>query len=177
HGSGVRATAGHFSVAEGTVVNWTMSVARLIRKRLFREYVRWPSPGEQSEISTAWEKEKSLRKVIGGIDGSHMKIPAPPEHQQLAYYNYKKFYSIILLAIVDNRGLFRWICSGCAGSCGDSGVLQNTKFYKAAQREQSKPVDERRIFANGACVLGDSAFAEGPWMRTPFTLPSSREQR
>ncbi|CAN0427790.1 unnamed protein product, partial [Ectocarpus sp. 8 AP-2014] len=61
HGSAVRATAGHFNIAEGTVVNWTMSVARPIMKRLFREYVRWPSPEEQSEISRAWEKEKSLR--------------------------------------------------------------------------------------------------------------------
>lgn len=117
------------------------------------------------------------RNVIGGIDGSHIKIPGPDEALLLAYYNYKKFYSIILLAIVDNRGLFRWFTSGAAGSCGDSGVLQATSFYRRAQAELKKPASERRIFADGTCILGDSAFAEGPWMRTPFTLPSSRVER
>lgn len=117
------------------------------------------------------------RNVIGGIDGSHIKIPGPEEDLLLAYYNYKKFYSITLLAIVDNRGLFRWFTSGAAGSCGDSGVLQATSLYKRAQAELTKPAKERNIFADGSCILGDSAFSEGPWLRTPFTLPSSRVER
>lgn len=119
----------------------------------------------------------SNRNVIGAIDGSHIKIPGPEDDLLLAYYNYKKYYSIILLAIVDNRGLFRWFASGCAGSCGDSGVLQATDLYKDAQEELTKPAAERKIFADGACILGDSAFAEGPWLRTPFTMPIPRVER
>ncbi|MEM9872624.1 MAG: toprim domain-containing protein, partial [Pseudomonadota bacterium] len=36
--------------------------------------------------------------VIGAIDGSHIRIPAPKLDLQSQYYNYKQFYSIILLA-------------------------------------------------------------------------------
>lgn len=84
---------------------------------------------------------------------------------------------MILLAIVDNRGLFRWICSGCAGSCGDSGVFQSTEFYRLAQAELAKPAAECALFNNDAYILGDSAFSEGPWLRIPFTIPGSRAQR
>lgn len=100
-----------------------------------------------------------LRNVIGAIDGTHIKV-SPPEALQRAYYNYKHFYSISLLAIVDNEGLFRWFCTRAPGSCGDSGVLKHTHFFHAAQAERTKPAAARRILANGAVIFGDSAFAE-----------------
>ncbi|CAN0329875.1 unnamed protein product, partial [Ectocarpus sp. 4 AP-2014] len=56
-GRRVRETAGHFDIAEGTVVSWTMAVARLVMERLKR-YVSWPSPEEQRHIAKEWEKEK-----------------------------------------------------------------------------------------------------------------------
>lgn len=61
-GQGVRATAGHFDIAEGTVVDWTLSVANLVIKRLYSECVRWPDAEEQQEISKDWEAEKGLRQ-------------------------------------------------------------------------------------------------------------------
>lgn len=117
------------------------------------------------------------RGVVGAIDGSHIKILAPEDTLQLAYYNYKHFYSISLIAIVDNEGMFRWFCSGAPGACGDSGVLRETAFFRMVEEEQSKPVGERVLLANGACILGDSAFAESPWMRTPIPKPKTREER
>ena len=57
----MRDTAGHFDLAEGTVVNWTMEVLRLILDRLFEREIRWPSPDEQRAMYTEWEGEKMLR--------------------------------------------------------------------------------------------------------------------
>lgn len=78
---------------------------------------------------------------------------------------------------MDNEGLFRWFCSGAPGSCGDNGVLQHTQLFHAAQEERTKPAAERRVLANGAVILGDSAFAESDWMRTPILKPTSRAKR
>ena len=44
--------------------------------------------------------------MVGAIDGSHIPISAPCEAAQRSYYNYKGFFSVVLLAIVDNEGLF-----------------------------------------------------------------------
>ena len=113
---------------------------------------------------------------MGAIDGTHIKV-SPPEALPKAYYNYKHFYSITLLSIVDNEGLFRWFCSGAPGSCGDSGILQHSQFFNAAEAERTKPAATRRVLANGAVILGDSAFAESDWMRTPILKPITRAER
>lgn len=90
------------------------------------------------------------RKVIGGIDGSHIRLIASDEEDiPYAYQNFKKYMSIVLLGVVDNSGSFRWFCSGTPGSCTDSGVLQATKFYRSAQEDHAKPVGERKFFADG----------------------------
>jgi len=120
---------------------------------------------------------RESRKVIGAIDGSHIKILAPEDSLQTAYYNYKGWYSISLVAIVDNKGLFRWFCSGAPGSCGDSGVFRDTDFHHKAEEEQSLPEDQRVLIANGACILGDSAFREMPWLRTPIDKAATRPER
>lgn len=62
-GCTVRQTALHFKLSEGTVSQVTLEVAKLAEERLKGEYVHWPSLSEQEEISTQWEREKSLRLV------------------------------------------------------------------------------------------------------------------
>lgn len=96
---------------------------------------------------------RSSRKVVGAIDGSHIRIPATKLDLQSQYYKYKGFYSIVLLATCDNRGMFRWIASGAPGSSGDSGVLQECPFYRKIIEEQALPEEELSIFADGACIL------------------------
>lgn len=83
----------------------------------------------------------------------------------------------MLLAIVDHRGMFRWFASGAPGSCGDNGIFQKCPFYRRVLEDQALPQDERVVVADGACILGDSAFAESDWMRTPINAPSSRRER
>lgn len=117
------------------------------------------------------------RNIIGAIDGSHIRIRSPGPLKDVPYYNYKHIYSIVLLAIVDNVGMFRWFAFGAPGSCGDSGVFQRCHFYRDIVEEMSGPAGERELVANGACLLGDSAFAEMPWMWTPVSDPKTREER
>lgn len=73
--------------------------------------------------------------------------------------------------------MFRWFCSGQPGACGDSGVLKDTDFFARVEAEQEDPAESRQFLYDGACILGDSAFAESPWMRTPIAKPSTRAQR
>lgn len=54
------------------------------------------------------------RKVIGAIDGSHIKIPAPDEANLASYYNYKK----VILSC--SRGVI-----GIQGSEGRSLILSS----------------------------------------------------
>ena len=119
-----------------------------------------------------------LRKVIGVIDASHIKISPPPKSLRSQYCNFKQFYSVVLLAVVDNDGFFRWLYSGSPGSRRDNALFRKTSLLKKIQKEedQALPQSERVLLTDGACLLADSAFAESSWMRTPVPSASTRRE-
>ena len=80
-----------------------------------------PFPTEKSWIEGArrFEERWNFPHCIGAIDGKHVTIEAPPNSGSL-YFNYKKSFSIVLLAVVDADYLFTAVDIGSYGSSSDS---------------------------------------------------------
>ena len=51
------------------------------------------------------------------------------------YYNYKGFFSVVLPAVVGANAEFIFADVGCQGRISDGGVLRNSQFYKALERD------------------------------------------
>ena len=64
----------------------------------------------------------------GALDGKHIHI-VPPPHSGAQYYNYKKIYSIILMALVNANYELIFVDVGKNGRISDGGVIESTKFY------------------------------------------------
>ena len=66
------------------------------------------------------------------VDGCHIPIKRPPGGQESCkeYHNFKNFYSIVLLALVDANYHFVWGSCGFLGNSHDSVILQSTSFWK-----------------------------------------------
>ena len=69
---------------------------------------------------------------IGAADGKHIAIKHPKDPGS-EYYNYKGFFSIVLLAVVDYDYRFLYVDAGCQGRISDGGVYRNSSFYGALQ--------------------------------------------
>lgn len=58
---------------------------------------------------------------LGALDGTHISI-TPPMGFETDYFNYKKFHSIIMLAVVDANLRFTYVNVGAPGRCNDASV-------------------------------------------------------
>jgi hypothetical protein len=97
---------------------------------------------------------------VGAIDGKHIAVKQPPGSGS-DFYNYKRFYSVILFALVDGNYNFLYVNVGSNGRASDGAVFQNSALYKGFN-ENTLNVPEDHV------VLGDSAFPLKPWLMKPY---------
>ena len=88
------------------------------------------TPEEWLSIAQLFEDRWQMPNCIGAADGKHIQI-LHPKHSGSQFYNYKGFYSIVLMAIVDADYNFIFADVGCQGRISDGGVFRNSSFWKA----------------------------------------------
>ena len=64
------------------------------------------------------------------MDGKHAALQAPAKSESYCF-NYKNYFSIVLLALVDADYKFTYIDVGCNGRVPDDGVLKNSTLNEA----------------------------------------------
>ncbi|XP_037931000.1 putative nuclease HARBI1 [Teleopsis dalmanni] len=107
-------------------------------------------------------------QCISAIDGCHIEV-RPRKSEAVDYYNYKGWYSVVLLAAVDYRCRFMYINIGCPGRCNDSQIFEKSKLKQHHMKPMMK---EFCVEINGVCVppllLGDSAFRFSDILMKPY---------
>ena len=66
------------------------------------------------------------------VNGSHLPIKCPNHGAQAMkqYFNFKGFYSIVLMALVDAEYWFIWASVGAPGNTHDSTLLHSTDLWR-----------------------------------------------
>lgn len=74
---------------------------------------------------------------LGAVDGRHIRIRKPPKSGS-RFFNYKKFFSIVLQAVVDVNYRFMFIDVGSAGGQSDGGIFTVSEFFQAVDEGHLK---------------------------------------
>ena len=128
-------------------------------------------------FSTRW----NFPNCVGAIDGKHVMIKAPPNSSSL-FHNYKGFFSIVLMALVDADYRFIYVDVGDFGSNGDSGIFRNCplgKNFKDGNLDVPAPKRIPGWPQGGAlphCIVGDEAFPLRMDLMRPFPRGKKEKQ-
>ena len=90
-------------------------------------YTPVPSEDKSKSIADDFYESWNFPNCIGATDGKHVMIQCPFNSGSL-FYNYKSYFSIMLLAVAPANYRFIMVDVGAYGSSNDSGVLNHTTF-------------------------------------------------
>lgn len=134
----------------------------------------FPSTREDCiKSATDMESQWQFPYAFSAVDGCHLPIKCPPggKESNKEYHNFKEFYSIVLMALVDADYRFIWASSGIPGNTHDSMIFQSTDLYNRIV--SGKTLIDSGFIEGGVrldpIILGNSAFGVKPWLMKPFT--------
>lgn len=137
------------------------------------KHTAFPAMTEErwNNISNGFEKNANFPNCIGAIDGKHIRVKKPNKSGSL-YYNYKHYFSIVLLAVCDADYKFTCIDVGAYGKCSDSSIFKNSILYKKLINTNLRIPEKKPISANGIpmpyVIVGDEAFGLSENLMRPY---------
>ena len=164
-----------FRIASSTISKFVPKVCNAIYCVLEEEYLKTPKSSEDwIKIAEDFEEKWQFPHAVGAIDGKHINIRAPPNTGS-EYFNYKKYFSIVLLAVADADARFIAFDLGAAGSQSDGGIFKYGSLGKICKLE-SFPQQSKighRVSAIPYFLLGDEAFALDANLMKPYPYRSA----
>ena len=113
-----------------------------IVKTLMQEAMPLLTEEQWKAISAEFLQRTGFPNCIGAIDGKHIQIQAPANSGSL-YFNYKKTFSTVLLALVDAQYNFIAVDVGSYGKNSDGGILAHSNLGEALENGTFRlPPDE-----------------------------------
>ena len=172
-GESYHSLAFQFRVPHNTISLLVKEVCESIVEEFQAEVICTPTnAAEWKELADRFYSRWQLPHCLGAIDGKHVAIKCPSESGSV-YHNYKGFFSIILLAVVDADYKFIWADVGANGATSDCAVFNRSTMRAAIEAETigfppQEPLphdDEDTPFF----IVGDDAFPLRTWLMKPFS--------
>lgn len=130
----------------------------------------------EKQFSAFW----NFPNCIGALDGKHVIIQAPKKSGSL-YFNYKKTFSIVLLALVGADYKFIAVDIGSYGKNSDGGIFSRSALGKGLQNN-TLDIPDAKILPGMQeplphVIVGDEAFPLKQYLLRPYPGTSLLEDQ
>ncbi|KAM7311775.1 protein ALP1-like [Ixodes scapularis] len=161
----------HFRRGHNTISTIVHEVCLAIYSALKDDFLKVPSTrAEWKQIAQKYEDLWQFPDCVGALDGKHV-APMPPHDSGAQFRNYKGFFSIVLMALVDAELNFVFVDVGRNGRMNDSGIWGACKLKEALEKEPSILPDAqvlpRSTQAAPYVIVGDEGFGLKPYLMRP----------
>ena len=180
-GDNISIIALEYRIGESTCYKIIKETCRIIFQILSPLYLKAPSEQLWQDIADGFLHDWNLPNCCGAIDGKHVHIRAPPNSGYL-YFNYKKSFSLILLAVCNYKYEFTLFDIGAVGSESDGGVFARSELGKRMrQKKLNLPLNANRLPGTNIEVpfffVGDDAFEMTPNLMKPYSRNNLEEKQ
>ena len=173
-GDGFRSLSQQFRIGLSTAREIVKETCKAIIIALQDQYLSTPTSREEwLAIAKEFQERWHFPHCLGAIDGKHIRMIQPPRSGSY-FYNYKGYYSIVLLAIANGEYEFTYVDIGAEGKCSDGGTWRKCTFHEYLYNPQNPlniPPPEQLIGINRIMpyvLVGDDAFRMTQNLLKPF---------
>ena len=118
----------NFLVSNSAISNLMKEVSQAIIDEFRAEFVKSPRTKEEwLRIAESFKLLWNFHHTLGALDGKHIRVKKPPQSGS-SYHNYKKYFSLLMLALVDAEYKFLWYDIGTPGSCSDAQIWNGSEL-------------------------------------------------
>lgn len=130
-----------------------------------------PTPELLLRAANSFASIWNFPNCVAAIDGKHITIQAPAGSGSL-FFNYKKTFSIVLLALVDADYRFIAVDVGGYGKNSDGGIFSDSNIGKKLKNGTFGMPKDRPVIENGKAlpyvIVGDEAFPCKTYLMRPY---------
>lgn len=171
-GASMQILAWNYHIGLTTVHKIIHETCQCLWDILSPEYLKTPESEEDwLDISKGFHEKWNFPHCLGSIDGKHINIQAPAKSGSL-FFNYKKKFSIVLLASCDYEYKFSFVDIGAYGSQSDGGVFKNSVFGQRMECSNLNIPAEKQLPGTNAvvpfCFVADEAFPLKKYIMRPY---------
>lgn len=150
-----------FRIGISTISGIVNDVCNQIWDTFQADYLKKLEQEDWETVAEEFKRRAHFPMCLGAIDGKHIRVQNFPKSGSM-FFNFKKFYSIVLLGIADSHYKFLFVDIGAYGKDCDSAILQATSFWEKLNRgelnmPQAKPITDKGLKVPYV-FIGDSAF-------------------
>lgn len=162
-----------FRMGISTVSSIIQDTMKVIWSCLQPIHMPIPTEADFLKISKRFQEKWAFPHCLGAIDGRHIRIKKPANSGSL-YYNYKKFHSIVLQAVIDADYKYVFIDVGSFGHMSDGGTFQNSSLCKALTANLLD-IPKPSMLPNSTTVMPFFFISDGAYsLSDKFMKPYSR---
>ncbi|XP_018328718.1 protein ANTAGONIST OF LIKE HETEROCHROMATIN PROTEIN 1-like [Agrilus planipennis] len=136
------------------------------------ECIPTPTCDRWESIASDFETTANFPHCLGAVDGKHIRLTCPFNSGSM-YFNYKDYFSIVLMAVVDSKYKFVYVDVGSYGKECDSSIFKRSNLWKSIENNTQQLPEERLLAGTESpkipyFFVADEAFGLHKHLLRPF---------
>lgn len=170
----------NYRISASYISRIVQEVLASLRKHLVPIFLPEPTENQLKQTAEHFWNRWNCPNCFGAIDGKHVRIKAPQNSGSM-FFNYKDYYSIVLLAIVDSNYKYIAVDVGSYEKEGDSGIFKKSAMGNKISSGQFNVPEPAPLPGTNILtphyLIGDDAFALANYMMKPYYRNNIRGDR